>query len=1634
VVGLGDERVNIEVKYDVDGEEKILGVQGQLLALNKQATNTSSVFGKMTGSMGDAETQMSKTEKGGVRLTKQMSLLEVVGQKFLKVSKLIRVGMVAMTVEFGATALALVSVNAAFNIGIGLVKLYKWAMQGLAGTVAAVGAAVLVGAAAFRQFSAATAAYNYKDSKVLGSSLSQSSNMMRQMYKDTELASFGIKALSQAFAAASQSAQVDPKMISQLKQMSDFAAAGPDPAKGLASAATFLGLLKKYKTFNKEVRGALGQVSPELDRLVKKGQVPTDAQTFLDQLQSGELAKKAGVSGANANIKNTLFGNFKALLSDAYTEIADSGQRLLAPVQDAMNKIYFGLRNTFRKVSNDLVAFGNGGLIGALTSFADKVEQFSLKLFRTFLPQANGWWKRTGDVFKSMVNDFKDARDMFAPMRKGGSEVIHMFGAPIVQVFKSLRENMQHLADVGVKNAPKFKAFGESLANVVEGFFAMGRGFKDAFTTALPVLTRIVNVLASLMQVIGTVLGGMSKFGSAGGTAAVLGGMYLAHKGKTSMKSGFGRGAQGQLDSAYGIKEVTKQSQIGNGLPFTSTETDLPNSPLSGASGQMSAALQPSVTALSASSTAQNTASAAMELAASSMNALIAGGGGGTGDRSYGSSQFATTGNVATGSPGMPGGGKIQMLPGPNGQLVPTFVANSLPASRRRSEIRPGSKGYITPYEGLERSGPYKRDDNGNLVVTGKRVGAGWRRRDFGKNQRDAKAAARERVATRAAGGVPNKALGKMLGKQIPMFDAYQKQFGMVHPLDPRVRTPVLPNGLQGPALPSGFVRQPFVKPGLFGKAPVDSKRYKFGSKYRTGKAGLSSYLFGTGMGTSLGGSGGSGVTGAFSSSPVTGGVNQGLFPRMGRKFFGQTTGTDLGGGKKGALARVLGLGFGGDGQNGRTSAFQQGYLAEKEKFKQITGLQKMTAAGKFKAVKGGLKNSMTGLGGIGSFAATSLLDTGFAKKHIDPKVMPYMQAGAGLMAINPMLGAGVGLAGYAANAKTTKGGAMAGAASGAALGAAAASFIPGVGTVAGALVGAGVGAVVGFMKARGNQKKFAKAGAIAVVDQQAFAAIYKGLGEIVKSGTTVILRKGIADMKNFSAEFGKVGQTAEGRAKLLSKYKKILTPDQLKEMTGGISHGGATRQGVATVAERSDMYATVMTRSANQFDDVMKSLRLSTGMTAEEINNLALKANVNLFNSELKLTDITAKLGVGMLKTGKQFKQALRDVGVDSLKVFDDFTKAKDMTDAVQSAGDALRGGSTSPEAFIDYYTKVTDLLNFKNPDNPIANFLKRSKGFSGGEAYGPGGALRGVKQNWKFDKLAMSALGNEQTDLVSNVTSQIGGGLTGAGFNFNNAEGGRNAVSSRVAALFNKAKGGDKAAEAQLLKLQDTLSKTDVAGNAINPFSGAKTAAEASIILETILNGAGYYTAKKSGKNGALFDNQTINPEIAGKKSPGQKTDLEKEIESGFLAAIDKGLMDTAKSPQWWDNAPKWWESGLALKYKDNDPSKEVIGLQPPQLANGGIIMPRRGGTLVNVGEAGRAEAVVPLNDPRGAALMSAATLRRAKTSTLPASSATTGGSATGDTNINVTIHESGNPRDTAHQVLQVLQAHAKNERRRK
>ena len=1407
-----------------------------------------------------------------------------------------------------------------------------------------------------------------------------------------------------------------------------------------------MGLLKKYKTFNNEVRSSLSQVSPELQQMMKRGKLPLDAQSFLDQLSSGELAKKAGVSGANKNIQKTLFGNFKKLLADGYTEIADEGQKLLAPVQDAMNKIYFGLRQTFRKVSNDLVTFGNGGLLGALTKLADKTENFAVKLFRQFLPAAQGWWKRTGDGFKALVNDFKDARDFLSPLRKGGSEVIHMFGKPLGQVFKSLRDNVQHLADLGVKNGPKFQEFGSALQNIVKAFFSMGQGFKEAFTTALPVLTRIVNAVASLMNVIGSVLGVVGGFGSAGGTAAVLGGLYLAHKGKSSFKNA-SRGKNGKFDAAYGIREVTQQSQIGNGLPFIQNPTELPNTPLSGASGQMSAALQPGVSAMTTSAQAQMTASSAMESAASTLQGVTA---------AMASGQFGSS--LRGGQTG--------------GQVFRTGKIKNLPARKpgqTDAQYRQDIAAWASTQGGL---GDYLERQGSALLDKGaKGTGTPKARRQRAYEQMmgitRSKVPLEERgTNASAARSLPHR-VSLLLDRtndpaeRLSILKSHGFSANSDHDL---ALFPELKPSPPAPAAPAqhpwdiwhqAMAQNDWIdrrrKRNTLMQSRFGRLRLRTGARLRSDKAWLKGWWNGS-TAAPLGGSAGGGVTGALSgnasSAPVTDGINQGMKYRLGRKFLGQNFGTEQGGGFKGAIGTLLGLPFGGDGPGGRTSAFREGYLNEKEKYMALTGKSRMTMSARLKATKGGLKNSMTGLGGIAAFGATSFLDSGWAKKHIDPAAMGSLQAGAGLLAVNPMLGLGVGLSGFAKNAKTTKGGALMGAASGAAMGAAVGSFIPFIGTGIGAAVGALVGAGLGYFSAKKNQKKFAEAGAKAVNQSQIASMLAGGMTNMLKTGTTTVMRQGLQKMQQFSIEYNKEGQTPEGRKKLLAKYKNILTPDQMKEMVGGIHHGDATRAGQKGIKDRTSATIAVATRAFDQFDTVMRSLMLSTGMTAEEIQKLALDKNVNLYDSTLKLNDVIGALGVGMMKTSKQLNQALSDVAINALSVFDEFTKTKEMTDAIQSAGDRLRGGDTSTEAFLDYYTKSTQFLNFKNPNNPIANYLKKYNEFANGTIFKKGGILEGVSPTADANKYIGKALTSEQSGIASTLTSQLGASLTAGGFNFQDAGAATTAINAQITSLLTKAAGGDKDATAKLTKLQNDLTKTDLNGNLISVFKG-KTPSEIVMQLTQLLGGgtAGYLNPfGGTGGTGATWNNLLVKPETAG-TGGGAQTPLEKEIESGFMSAINKGLMDVTRSPQWWDDAPKWWSDGMEIMYDPNDKSK-VIGLKPGiGLAEGGIVNPTPGGRSYTIGEAGQQEAVIPLGSSKArqalAVAMAGRTLQSGQRSygyvggqVVPPAMGTVsaaGLGSNGDINVTIHVNATGSATENANQIKRVLMEELKTRRRR-
>jgi hypothetical protein len=206
-----------------------------------------------------------------------------------------------------------------------------------------------------------------------------------------------------------------------------------------------------------------------------------------------------------------------------------------------------------------------------------------------------------------------------------------------------------------------------------------------------------------------------------------------------------------------------------------------------------------------------------------------------------------------------------------------------------------------------------------------------------------------------------------------------------------------------------------------------------------------------------------------------------------------------------------------------------------------------------------------------------------------------------------------------------------------------------------------------------------------------------------------------------------------------------------------------------------------------DHFDNIMKSLRMSSGMTSEEIVALATQKNVNLYDPTLNLQDITSRLGVGMTQTADELNQSLRDAGEKSLGVFESYKKKKEVGNALQAAGMRVRGGDTSTEAYMDYYAKVTDFLVYDvYADEPSwASFFFVSEEFKSKQAYKKGGVFYGVKQNSEFNRLFDSQLTRERAGFATKATTSILSKLALVGSNFEDVPGARAHIEKKVMEL---------------------------------------------------------------------------------------------------------------------------------------------------------------------------------------------------------------------------------------------------------
>lgn len=550
---MADNRVviRIDVKADTADIER---VRAQLALLNRESRDLRTNFDKLANveQKLNKQTQALAVNAGGSG--RQFEMAEAHLSRFGRsargfdrnadvftramrrmntaVGNFVKFTLKALIVELGVLAVGLASVNGLFALGRWTVKVYHSAMAVLAGGVASVGVALATAAAAQRQWNAAVFAYNQKGAPALNTGLNQSMQALRSLTTDVDLAVFGMQQLNETYVAMARHGSVTAPMVRALREAGNFAAAGGD----LTAAGEFIALLQKEGRLTTELIEKSTEVSESFSSAIEAAQRSglTTAEQIFRELRSGRLAREAGLEGQLSVINNTLVGQFKSYFTLITQSFADLGQRFLPEMQMALQDIFKIIQKTNWELGIALERFGSGTFVEGLVSGFEKLADLSIKLFERYLPKVDGMAGRIAETFQRWGDTFASIRDTLDPLREGGSVIIDTLGPVFREIFNQIGKWFTDFNVLLVENREDFENFGNSLKSLMTAigeFFSM---MKRAFVEALPWITRVVDALTGMLEVL-TLIGGAltTAFGSHGAFAqfALTMGMALGLKG-----------------------------------------------------------------------------------------------------------------------------------------------------------------------------------------------------------------------------------------------------------------------------------------------------------------------------------------------------------------------------------------------------------------------------------------------------------------------------------------------------------------------------------------------------------------------------------------------------------------------------------------------------------------------------------------------------------------------------------------------------------------------------------------------------------------------------------------------------------------------------------------------------------------------------------------------------------------------------------------------------------------------------------------------------------------------------------------------------------------------------------------------
>ena len=373
------------IRAKLKGEDELRKARRRLLQIGAAAKSAEKNIGLVAKSYN--RSLLDSINKTDGRWKKHFDDLDGIIKKFggLTMGGL-KLAMKAAGAEMVLMAASMVALHGLFIAGQGLMKAYTGALNMIGGAASAAGVALAAVAAAMREQQAAMFAFrgNAMGMDRFGTSMNKVRVVMRGLHTDSNLAAAGIENLNAAYSAVSQNSTFNRGSQTMLKSLMDFASAGQDVKKGVASAGSLIGTIQDPKKSWGDIRAAAEAMGPQMKKAMQeamKAGIDTRAE-LVAAINSGELAVLGGVQGQWEAVSGTLMNSFKAAFTAIRNDFGDLGQQFLRPIKEALDESVNSFRAGMTRVWGPLVRFGEGPFIDSITGMTDKLTDAFIGLMR----------------------------------------------------------------------------------------------------------------------------------------------------------------------------------------------------------------------------------------------------------------------------------------------------------------------------------------------------------------------------------------------------------------------------------------------------------------------------------------------------------------------------------------------------------------------------------------------------------------------------------------------------------------------------------------------------------------------------------------------------------------------------------------------------------------------------------------------------------------------------------------------------------------------------------------------------------------------------------------------------------------------------------------------------------------------------------------------------------------------------------------------------------------------------------------------------------------------------------------------------------------------------------------------------